>query len=74
MTEHQRRRRLVRIQLRARHLERGGEIDPEVHREMEVTIAADPHAAASEWFQSKGLTVIGSGTQRQFYPFWRGRW
>jgi len=77
MTEAQRRRRLIRIQLRARHIERR-EPDPDLTSELEIDARANKYAAASEWFASPGLQVIGgtlwSGGRSWGRPFWRGRW
>jgi hypothetical protein len=76
MTEHQRRRRLLMIERRARALELIPSFpDPDLHRELEVAIAADPHAAASQWFASQGFSAHGRGNTRYYgRPFWRGRW
>lgn len=74
MTEHQRGRRLLQIARRARALEMSSfDPDPDLRRELQVFVAADKYAAASQWFQSHGLHAIGSQS-RYGRPFWRGRW
>lgn len=75
MTEYQRCRRRLQIARRARVLELSPfDPDPDLRRELEVFVADDKHAAAGQWFQSRGLHVIGSGPSRYYRPFWRGRW
>lgn len=62
MTEYQRCRRRLQIARRARVLELSPfDPDPDLRRELEVFVADDKHAAAGQWFQSRGLHVIGSG-------------
>jgi hypothetical protein len=77
MTERQRRRRLVRIKLRAWHLERHeGPDRADLASELAIDARANKYAAASEWFASPGLHVIGGfgGSRTLGRPFWRGRW